>query len=724
MSAVIFSGQGTQKKGMGQELFALHPTLVKECSDILGYSIEELCLQNPQNKLDQTEYAQPALFFVNMLAYLNNKTTLPTPSYFLGHSLGEYNALCAAGAFDILTGIKLVQHRAKLMAKAPEGGMVAILGTPTNRIQEILQRHGFDDIDIANHNTLSQFVLSGPKERIIACAGLFKEEGITAIILNVGGAFHSRYMQQVEEEFLHFLSTVKFQPLHTPVISNVTAQKMEDSMIPSLLSKQLSHPVHWQQSITYLLEKNIHQFHEVHSQILSKMVRDIQQAQPNTLGSIPVASQQSPKLTLGSTSFKELFRLRHAYVSGSMYRGISSPELVIRMGKAGLLSFYGTGGLSQEKIREGITTIQRELSNGQTFGVNLLANYVQPNKEMQLIELLLQYGIQIIEASAFVTITQALALYVIKGLYRESRSGHILSRHHVFAKISRPAVANLFMNPVPEPLIQELLKADKITQEEAKMALNYPVSTCICVEGDSGGHTDRKQLLPLLLSVLQQRKEMQKRYPHLQLYIGAAGGLGDPTSIGICFSFGADFILTGSINQCSIEAGTSDKAKDLLQAMGVEDTEYSIAGDMFEIGAKVQVLKKGVLYPGRANTLFNIYTLFNSLDEIPNSIQTMLEEQYFRMSFEEASREVEHYYGRAKSPKGRMSVLFRWYLHTSNEWAIRGTPDRVIDYQIHTGPALGLFNQWMKGRPQESWKARHVDWIADALMEEALTYLK
>lgn len=87
-----------------------------------------------------------------------------------------------------------------------------------------------------------------------------------------------------------------------------------------------------------------------------------------------------------------------------------------------------------------------------------------------------------------------------------------------------------------------------MSQEEGKMSLSYPVSSCICVEGDSEGHTDRKQLLPLLLSVLQQRKEMQKRYPHLELYIGAVGGLGDPVSIGLCFSFGANFVLTGSIN--------------------------------------------------------------------------------------------------------------------------------------------------------------------------------
>lgn len=698
MTAIIFSGQGTQKKGMGEALFALYPSLVKECSDALGYSIEELCLQNPENKLEKTEFAQPALFFVNMLAYLHSN--LPTPSYFLGHSLGEYNALCAAGAFDIVTGVKLVAHRGRLMAKAPIGAMAAILGISSEQVQDFLKKHDFHDIDIANHNTPTQFVISGPKARVETCAQLFKEKTVTAILLNVSGSFHSRYMQEIEKEFLHYLKTIPFQPLKTPVISNVTAKKMEDSNLITLLSKQISHPVYWKQSIANLTEMGVRQFHEVQSQILSKMIREIQSTKK------------------AASSFCELFRVKHAYVSGSMYRGIASPALVIRMAKAGYLSFYGTGGLSKEKIKEDILTIQKAISSEHSFGANLLANFLQPHKEMETVELFLQLGIRIIEASAFVTITPALALFAIKGLYR-NHHGHISSRHHIFAKISRPATAHMFMNSVPEKLIQELLSSGKITQEETTMALNYPVSTCICPEGDSGGHTDRKQLAPLLLSTLQIRKEMQNRFPHVKFFIGAAGGLGDPLSIKLCFTLGADFVLTGSINQCSIEAGTSDKAKDLLQVMGIEDTDYTIAGDMFEIGAKIQVLKKGVLFPARANTLYNIYTLFNSLEEIPHHMRTMLEEHFFRMSFVEAANEVEQYFGRAKNAKGKMSVLFRWYLHAANEWAIHGEPDRVIDYQIHTGPALGLFNQWVKGLPQESWRNRHVDWIADALMEEA-----
>src|SRR3990167_8421542 len=124
MVAILFSGQGTQKKGMGEGLFAKYPSLVRQSSEVLGFSIEELCLQNPHNQLDKTECAQPALFFVNMLAYLDSHSQLSTPSYFLGHSLGEYNALCAAGAFDIITGVHIVRKRGELMAQAPLGGMV------------------------------------------------------------------------------------------------------------------------------------------------------------------------------------------------------------------------------------------------------------------------------------------------------------------------------------------------------------------------------------------------------------------------------------------------------------------------------------------------------------------------------------------------------------------------------------------------------------------------
>lgn len=428
---------------------------------------------------------------------------------------------------------------------------------------------------------------------------------------------------------------------------------------------------------------------------------------------------------MGSSHFKEIFGLRHAYAAGSMYRGISSPELVIRMAKANLLSFYGVGGLDLDEVESGIKTIQGSLSKNESFGVNLLCNYMYPEHEFQLVELFLKYQIRVIEASAFLMITPALAYFVIKGLYYDHGKGFPSTRHHIFAKVSRLETAKVFMEPIPSHIIESLLLSGKISPEEASFAKAVPISNYICVEGDSGGHTDRKSLAPLLVSILNLRNEMKKIYQNrYSFFVGAAGGLGEVISISMTFLMGADCILTGSINQCSIEARMSDRGKDLLQNMNAGDTEYAIAGDMFEMGAKVQVLKKGILFPVRANTLYNIYTLFKDIEDLPLSMRDMIEKHFFRLSLGEVAKDLGDYYQQKKTPKEKMAALFRWYLQKSKEWALSGTQDRIADFQIHTGPALGMFNQSVKGTSYENWRSRHVDEIAELLMEGSSKCIK
>jgi len=114
----MFPGQGSQAKGMGQDLFDAYPELTRNASDLLGYSIKDLCLKNPDGLLDRTDYTQPALFVVNALSWLRERERSGTPAYFVGHSLGEYNALFAAEVFDFETGLRLVQKRGSLMALA------------------------------------------------------------------------------------------------------------------------------------------------------------------------------------------------------------------------------------------------------------------------------------------------------------------------------------------------------------------------------------------------------------------------------------------------------------------------------------------------------------------------------------------------------------------------------------------------------------------------------
>ncbi|MCP4716601.1 MAG: hypothetical protein GY868_15880, partial [Deltaproteobacteria bacterium] len=188
---------------------------------------------------------------------------------------------------------------------------------------------------------------------------------------------------------------------------------------------------------------------------------------------------------------------------------------------------------------------------------------------------------------------------------RKDADGNIECDHKILAKLSRPEVAEVFMSPAPERVVSKLLAENKITEEQAQMAKQVPMSYDICVEADSGGHTDQGIATVLLPSIQSLRKEMMSKHRYAKkLRVGLAGGIGTPEAGAAAFVMGADFIITGSINQCTVEAGMSDSVKNLLQDINIQDTDYAPAGDMFEIGAKVQVLKKGVFFPARAGKLF------------------------------------------------------------------------------------------------------------------------
>ncbi|MGA8164062.1 MAG: PfaD family polyunsaturated fatty acid/polyketide biosynthesis protein [Waddliaceae bacterium] len=436
---------------------------------------------------------------------------------------------------------------------------------------------------------------------------------------------------------------------------------------------------------------------------------------------------------LGSADFKRDYGIKYAYISGGMYRGIASKELVIAMGKAGLMGFLGTAGLSLEQIERDIDAIQEALSEREAYGINLICDLSDPSMEMKTVELYLGKGIQNIEAAAFMQITPALVWYRLKGLCKDFQ-GAVHCKHRILAKISRPEVAKAFMSPAPERIVSKLLSEGKISQEQAELSKQVPMSHDICVEADSGGHTDQGIATVLLPSIQSLRKEMMNQYSDGKpLRLGLAGGLGTPEAAAAAFVMGADFIITGSINQCTVEAGMSDAVKDLLQDINVQDTDYAPAGDMFELGAKVQVLKKGVFFPARANKLFMLYNHYPSLEAIPESIRTQLQQKYFKKSFHEIWQETEEYFktiGKKEeidkahsNPKHKMALVFRWYFGYTARLAFKGDENNRVDYQVHTGPALGAFNQWVKGTELENWRNRHVDQIAEKLMKETAALL-
>ncbi|ASZ12602.1 ACP S-malonyltransferase [Chitinophaga pendula] len=744
MKIVMFPGQGSQFKGMGKDLFAKYQEETRFASQILGYDMEELCVRDPRKELGKTAFTQPALYVVNAFAYYEWQKS-NRADYLVGHSLGEYNALLAAGAFDFETGLKLVQKRGALMAAASGGGMAAVLGHKVEDVRTLLLQGGYTNIDIANFNTPTQIVVAGPQEAIDSLVKDFDARGIKIIPLFVSAPFHSRYMQPAADEFASFLHQFSFTPLQIPVIANVTAQPYEDNNVRQLLASQVANSVQWTDTIRMLMGKGAEVYEEIGGAILTKMVNEIKDKCTPIVEEKPVqqatpqkaAEHESPdtlSARLGSQEFKKEYGVSYTYVAGAMYRGIASRQLVIRMGKAGMLSFLGTGGMSLTEMEENITAIQRELTKGEPYGLNFLHNLNNPSFEMKVADLFLKYEVKNIEASAFMQMTPALVYYRAKGL-KKGADGQIICQHRILAKISRPEVAEIFMRPAPEKIIRLLLEENLITAEQAALSKEVPMSYDICVEADSGGHTDRGIATVLLPAIQSLRQEVTTAFAYgKKIRIGLGGGIGTPQAATCAYVMGADFILTGSINQCTVEAGTSDTVKDLLQDINVQDTDYAPAGDMFEIGAKVQVLKKGVLFAARANKLYALYNQYNALEEIPEKTIVQLERNYFNKTIAEIWEEVKIYFrsvGAAAEitkaeqlPKNKMALVFRWYFGHTNRLAFEGNIENKVNFQIHTGSALGAFNQWVKGTELENWRNRHVDKIGINIMEGAAQLLE
>jgi trans-AT polyketide synthase, acyltransferase and oxidoreductase domains len=214
--------------------------------------------------------------------------------------------------------------------------------------------------------------------------------------------------------------------------------------------------------------------------------------------------------------------------------------------------------------------------------------------------------------------------------------------------------------------------------------------------------------------------------------VGCMGGIGTPEAAASAFLLGAEFILTDSVNQCTVEAGTSDDVKDILQTIDVQDTELAPAGNLFELGAKVQVLKKGVLFAARANRLYDLWHRHGSWEEIDGPTRARIERDYFGGSFESIYEESVRAVAKSpqeieraeRDPRHRMAMVFRWYCGHAMRLAISGRTAQRANYQVPCGSDLGAFNQWVRGTPLESWRHRHVDVVADRIMEGAAEVLR
>jgi PfaD family protein len=412
-----------------------------------------------------------------------------------------------------------------------------------------------------------------------------------------------------------------------------------------------------------------------------------------------------PPENLGDPLFKRLLGVRYAYIVGAMANGITSAQMVKEAGRAGMIGFFGAAGLKIDQIEDAIAQLKNDTSP-ECFGFNLIHSPNDPDSEMAVATCYLNHGIRLVSASAFLNMTLPLVYYRIKGIYADSEE-LIHCPNKVLAKVSRVEVASKFLSPPPGKIVQELLQRRWITPQEANLASRVPVADAVTAEADSGGHTDNRPAISLLPTFLALRDEMVRLHGYSQpIFVGLAGGIATPAATAGAFAMGAAYVLTGSINQACVESGTSEAVRQMLAEAGQADVTMAPAADMFEMGVKVQVLKRGTMFPFKASRLYDLFMTYDRLEDIPEKQRGLLERDFFRQSIDQEWASTRAYF-QTLDPKQiqraemdsrhKMALVFRSYLGRSSIWAIHGEPSRKIDYQIWCGPSMGAFNQWVKG---------------------------
>ena len=436
--------------------------------------------------------------------------------------------------------------------------------------------------------------------------------------------------------------------------------------------------------------------------------------------------------SLGDPEFCDAHGLRYPYIAGAMANGVGSVEIVEAMAREGMIGFFGAAGLSLERIEAAIDRVQADLKmpdgGSLPYGFNLIHSPSEPKAEAATVDLYLRRDIRLVSASAYLNLTLPLVRYRMHGIHRDA-SGEVVAPNRVIAKVSRVEVARRFFSPPTERFLRPLIESGEITAEQAAMAESIPVAQDLTAEADSGGHTDNRPFVTLLPTMLALRDELQSQYGYRErLRVGAAGGIGSPAAAAAAFAAGASYILTGSINQACVESGTSQRVRDMLRQTHQADVAMAPAADMFEMGVRVQVLKRGTMFAMRGAKLYELYRTCGSLDEIPAASRATLEKDFFRASLDEVWEQTRAYFAERdprqvesaeKDPKYKMALVFRWYLGQSSTWAVAGDPSRQVDYQIWCGPAMGAFNQWVKGSALEAQGERRVTAVALNLMAGA-----
>jgi len=286
MFSVVFPGQGSQKVGMGKELFnkfELVKKLFKDADEILGLPISKIILEGPEDQLNLTENTQPAIFLTSYAIFnIVQKEfglNINKAHFIAGHSLGEYSALCCYGAIKFEDTLKTLKRRGKYMQEAMppnEGSMLAVLGVKLDLIDDMIRKKNYECF-IANDNSPQQVVISGLKNNIDKLSDDLNKQKIKNLKLNVSAPFHCKLMKKATENMKDHIINLKFNEILTPIISNYTAEPSVSAIdIKSLLVSQIEGRVRWLESVEYMINKGTKNFIEIGpGKVLSGLIKRI-----------------------------------------------------------------------------------------------------------------------------------------------------------------------------------------------------------------------------------------------------------------------------------------------------------------------------------------------------------------------------------------------------------------------------------------------------------------
>lgn len=593
MNVLMFPGQGAQYKGMGAELFDAYPSLVEEADEVLGYSVRTLCLDDPGRKLVDTRFTQPAIFVVSTLAhrrYLDDGGAAGDAC--IGHSLGEYSALHAAGMLGFADALRLVQRRGALMAEIQGGAMCAVIGLEMASLDALLGESGLA-VDIANHNSFQQIVLSGPQSDIEQAQALLgqRHPDCRVVRLRVSGAFHSRMMQPAAQQFEEPLAATRFFAPTTEVIANCSVSAYTPANAASLLARQLVSPVRWLETIQQLLDRGATDFVELGpGEVLGRLLTEIRKHHtsraPFDPGPVPhreTGADAAFRLPAPApATFASRWGSRSACVAGCIGAHATTPALLAALADEGVACFAPSAGLPVAAVSATLTSARQHTTaqhSDALIGLNVCAD----DDRQEMINLALRCDVSALEVAGFHTADIALIRYRLAG----GTDLNDRPRNRLLAKVRSLDAALAFARPLPEAQITDLLNDASINDTEARLLARFPIADAICLDGSGWREPIRGQVARATDLLDSVRDALDTEHA---VALGLCGGMTTPTQIAAAWAAGADFVVLGSILHLCRESGTSNNDREALASARPEGFRKVLDGSGLAFGLQTSVV--------------------------------------------------------------------------------------------------------------------------------------